>query len=502
MDRVGLRKRRRGPLTVDDEEESKVVRAIKKLDAFPQSTTDACKPTALSGGISLAVTILMMFVALSELLSYVAGSRAWREELSVDSIISHNVEVQIDLTFPNMQCQDVRIDIVDVWGHHTNDVHTDIFMSPVDAQGTRVYTGWYKYVPTATSGPYDPRRDPYSPHFCGDCYVRPRSHHHNFDKPGGRLDMHTQEAHANECCNTCEDVIAFYAKHGISPPHLNEIEQCLFALFPQFPGCAVNGTLLLPRIKGNFHIMPGHAATLHSYRSGELSTAHLHTVDPETAASFNASHIINHLSFGPKGKDYRRPPYTRVVGAGGRSRVSPHSPLDGTTTAHRDQHAYKYSLRVVPTTYDWRTTVPQTVHSFEYSASLFAHKNPLGEGKPPGLWFMFDFVPVRVTHIFERPTFGRLLVRVRGAVPLCRLFACVPLALHGVMPPPSPAPLGRRPAADSLLPMITSAVVPCGRHFRCCRCHQPDLRWGSPLQGKVGQSDAQLHADPPPLISL
>mmetsp|Transcript_11939 Transcript_11939/g.29391 ORF Transcript_11939/g.29391 Transcript_11939/m.29391 type:complete len:306 (-) Transcript_11939:223-1140(-) len=91
-------------------------------------------------------------------------------------------------------------------------------------------------------------------------------------------------------------------------------------------GCRLNGTLVLRKVKGNFHIALGHAEKM---PNGAL----VHRFKVSDIRGFKAAHTIHHLSFGPEFP-------TRI------------NPLDNHESGFKENPGhYQYFIKVVPTTF-------------------------------------------------------------------------------------------------------------------------------------------------------
>ena len=94
------------------------------------------------------------------------------------------------------------------------------------------------------------------------------------------------------------------------------------------PGCKLKGGLTVRKVAGNFHVAAGHAA-------GGGDGHFAFSVSPLDFASYNASHIVRHLDFGPAIPNGQW------------------APLDGTVAvATRAGTQFQYHLKAVPTIYE------------------------------------------------------------------------------------------------------------------------------------------------------
>jgi endoplasmic reticulum-Golgi intermediate compartment protein 3 len=168
-------------------------------------------------------------------------------------------------------------------------------------------------------------------------------------------------------------------------------------------GCRVVGTVTMRRAAGVVYVAAPRTLT---NVDGRL----MFTIAPDTMTSFNASHTITRLSFGPA--------FPGQV-----------SPLDGaasppTATAG----SWQYHLRVVPTTYTY--LYGTAVASAQFSAADFVQTYDAEAGGAgmvhPGVWWRVDWAPLTVSLSEARRSF------LSFAVSLCGLLGGV-FAISGVV---------------------------------------------------------------------
>eukprot|EP00761_Pharyngomonas_kirbyi_P014386 gb/GECH01014416.1/.p1 GENE.gb/GECH01014416.1/~~gb/GECH01014416.1/.p1 ORF type:complete len:339 (+),score=52.54 gb/GECH01014416.1/:1-1017(+) len=158
-------------------------------------------------------------------------------------------------------------------------------------------------------------------------------------------------------------------------------------------GCNMAGYLSVGRVAGNFHFAPGSSRS----ESHGSHSHHVHEFDPFTLMSFNTSHIIHKLAFGPK--------IPNIV-----------NPLDGVSQRSQNPSLYKYFIKIVPTTYQCSTCF-RPVESGQYSVNLH-HR----EGRPgamnflPGVFFMYDLSPIMIQYEDTRMPFTHFLVNLCAVV--------------------------------------------------------------------------------------
>jgi hypothetical protein len=398
---ASLRQRHSGALFHDDSSHSTrpILKSVANVDLFPKPKEEYRRVQTAEGAvISVVAASLIAILVLWEFGAYVSGRDAHRTELSVDSENDAVVPFHLDITFPRIPCHELSVDTMDAVGDVAANVDHDLYRSPVDRNGRLVFQGKYRYVPQANASDgrqqSDSKQNPRSPNFCGSCYIEPK-HHHQYDKPGGVIDVHLATVHKDTCCNTCESVMKMYDLHRIPRPQPSEVEQCINELSHANPGCNLRGFIHVKKVMGNFHFAPGVSAV------GPMGQ-HIHLYDFEQILKYNTTHIINKLEIGD--------PSTKRFSSSGVTH--PLSNMKYTVSSGFGH--VKYFIHVVPASY---SSGHSTQHSFEYSAQVFHREAPLGLGSMiPSVFFVFDFHPMQVNHIFVRPPVSHLFVQVCGIV--------------------------------------------------------------------------------------
>jgi len=245
--------------------------SVRAFDAFPK-TKPSYQTKTHSGGVwTVALIFLSCILSLSELRRWWAGHTS--HAFTVEKGVSHNLQINLDIVMA-MKCDDVRINIQDAAG--------DRILAGESL--TRVATTWTQY---AGKG-----------HLLGSTSQQ-------------RNKISGQKIYA-------EDDVHDYLGAGTS--------RKVFPSTPRVPkgvtadSCRIFGTLQSNKVQGDFHI----TARGHGYMEFGEHLDH---------NSFNFSHQINELSFGPF--------YPNLE-----------NPLDNTFTT-TDEHFYKYQyyVSIVPTIY-------------------------------------------------------------------------------------------------------------------------------------------------------
>eukprot|EP01065_Artemidia_motanka_P038126 TRINITY_DN46996_c0_g1_i1.p1 TRINITY_DN46996_c0_g1~~TRINITY_DN46996_c0_g1_i1.p1 ORF type:complete len:458 (+),score=133.80 TRINITY_DN46996_c0_g1_i1:56-1429(+) len=415
-------RQRRQPAPLEKPQSPRLLRTVKRLDIYPKVHRDhrdkLQRQTPVGACISNAVVGTMVLMFLVEVVGYVWGVDAYHDRLSVDEGIASKVPINLNITMHSIPCHELHIDMIDASGDVRIDLKHDLHKSPVDRNGQLVFTETHEYLHTprddakveAEAGSksildlfrqklYEPEMDPSSPLFCGDCTVAPMARSALPDKM---------------CCNTCSQVMQYHDSKGLKRPSPGDVEQCVYEASRRNPGCNMAGVLVTSKVKGNFHFSPG--------RSVALGRKLVHLFNPVAAMRYNISHTVHHLSFGDR--SVRRFSELGTV----------EYPLDGHTfTVSGGIAVRKYLIKVIPVFYTTTDVIddaaglemdaPASSHrtvgedsveegaSYEFSPRYDTRLLPLGQrGASPGLFFVYDFHPMTITHVFKRPPVTQFLL--------------------------------------------------------------------------------------------
>lgn len=348
------------------------------IDAFAKTVEDAKIKTASGGIITLVCVFIVLFLIRNEYNDYTLVIT--RPELVVDRDVNTKLDINLDISFPNIPCDVLTLDILDVSG----DIQLDILKSGFQK---------YRMLPDSKDeilddapilnndlSLYEMAKGVDANGECGGCY--------------GALPQNDNEY----CCNNCETVKLAYAERMWAFYDGENIDQCeregyvstLRERIENNEGCRVKGTAQINRISGNLHFAPGTSMTSPGRHVHDLS---LYDKYPD---KFNFDHVINHFSFGSD-------PHNNDV-----LQQSTH-PLDNHQLILNEKlHVASYYLKVVATRFEYLNNLaPLETNQF----SVISHHRPLQGGKDedhqhtlhargglPGVFFHFDISPLKIIN--------------------------------------------------------------------------------------------------------
>ncbi|KAI8550440.1 hypothetical protein RHMOL_Rhmol06G0107100 [Rhododendron molle] len=377
---------------------------IRSLDAYPKINEDFYSRTLPGGVITLASSIVMLLLFISELSLYLHA--VTETKLVVDTSRGETLRINFDVTFPALPCSILSLDAMDISGERHLDVKHDIIKKRIDSHGNVIETRQEGIGAPKIEKPLQKHggRLEHNETYCGSCFGA--------------------EASDDECCNSCEEVREAYRKKGWAVSNPDLIDQCKREGFLQRikdedgEGCNIYGFLEVNKVAGNFHFAPGksfdhagvHMHDLLAFQKDSFNSIFLHTrlTRPKTICWFpfiswymyiylEISHKINRLAFG----EY----FPGVV-----------NPLDGVQwTQETPSGMYQYFVKVVPTVY---TDVSgHTIQSNQFSVTEHFRSGQVGQLQSlPGVFFFYDLSPIKVTFTEEHVSFLHFLTSVCAIV--------------------------------------------------------------------------------------
>ncbi|CAK9441800.1 uncharacterized protein LODBEIA_P56680 [Lodderomyces beijingensis] len=354
------------------------------LDAFAKTVEDARIKTTSGGIITLVCCLVALMLIRNEYIDYT--TIVTLPELVVDRDINKQLDINMDISFLNLPCDLVSVDLFD----ETGDLKLDVINSGLEK---------YRLVKRDRRPPLEILDD--QPALkrdlslsevckgleenqqgeCGSCY--------------GALPQDKNQF----CCNSCAAVRRAYAQANWQFFDGENIEQCekegyvskLRERINGKEGCRVKGTAKINRVAGTMDFAPGASMTKDGRHVHDLS------LYQKYEDSFNFDHIIHHLSFG------NTPTFT----AKGVSESI--APLDGHQfLEHKKAHINNYYLKIVSTRFE-SLDGKHKVDTNQFS--VITHDRPLAGGKDddhkhtlharggvPSVAFHFDISPLKIIN--------------------------------------------------------------------------------------------------------
>jgi len=369
---------------------------LLSLDAFAKTVEDARIRTTSGGVITMICVVIVLMLIRNEYYDYT--SIVTRPELVVDRDINKQLDINLDISFPNIPCDMLSLDILD----QTGDVKLDILKSGFQKfRLVKNPDGTVKDEVLDTDSP--PLNNDVDIHvlakglpegdngYCGSCY--------------GALPQDKKQF----CCNSCAAVKAAYGEAEWGFYDGENIEQCekegyvssLKKRIMENEGCRVKGNTKINRVSGTLDFAPGASFSSKGRHVHDLSLYEKYN------DKFNFDHKINHLSFGQISQD---------------GLIESTHPLNGHESVLNDKsRLYSYFLKVVATRFE---SIEETKALETNQFSVITHDRPLRGGKDedhqhtyharggtPGVFFHFDISPLKIINReqYAKPLSGFIL---------------------------------------------------------------------------------------------
>ncbi|XP_020250816.1 endoplasmic reticulum-Golgi intermediate compartment protein 3-like isoform X2 [Asparagus officinalis] len=348
-----------------------VFNKFRSLDAYPKIDQDFYKRTRSGGLVTIFSLIVIAFLFLLEIRLYLYSGT--ETQLVVDTSRGERLRVNFDVTFPLLRCSLIAVDTMDISGEQHYDIRHDILKKRLDNHGNVIASRQDGVGAPKIEKPLQRHggRLDHNETYCGSCYGA--------------------EVADDDCCNSCEEVREAYRKKGwgLSNPEL--IDQCTReGYFNQIKeeegeGCNINGFVDVSKVAGNFHFAAGKSLHHNQDLISDLLDVQL--------GNHNITHKINKLSFGEE--------FPGVV-----------NPLDGAKwTHHTSSGIYQYFIKVVPTVYTDLTG--NKIQSNQFSVTEhFRDDNNVHPKPPPGVYFIYDFSPIKVIYTEGKVSFLHFLTNI------------------------------------------------------------------------------------------
>jgi endoplasmic reticulum-Golgi intermediate compartment protein 3 len=334
------------------------------------------------------------------------------DHLYVNTSRASDLYVSFDISFPNIPCNLLSVDVVDDIGGVVKTNNHDIYKHRLTPTGEtegvpnqHILGNTIKSEDMILQKHTEPGAEPLSSEEilkqvkCGNCYGA---------------------GYANECCNTCDDVKRVYGRMGwrfkkyeVDQCHREILRQSLLEEHSDTGGCQIYGRMELNKASGHFHFAPHNGiANKDTPGKGILNLMELLSF---TFDQFNITHTVNSLSFGN-----HFPGLT--------------SPLDGQFRKLGDTHGmYQYYVKVVPTRYQFADG--REVQSNQYSVTEHMRHLAPGSGRGiPGLYFYYQVSPLHAVFEEKRPSVFRFFTSACAIIGGCfTVMGIVDLILNGCL---------------------------------------------------------------------
>lgn len=224
---------------------------VKRLDfMFPKVESEYTVQTDRGGIASLVAILLCTILVMAETWTWIGQNRSTVEHISVDTSLGKRMRVNINITFPQLACVDLHMDVMDVAGDSQINIHDTLVKRHLHTNGSPLSQEEVKVETNKHQQEYMEKerilREKLPPNYCGPCFG-----------------AHETEG---QCCQTCDELLEAYKKKMWKYEMLEfTAEQCIReGRDKQEPkrmtkglGCNLSGYMTVNRVAGNFHIAMG-----------------------------------------------------------------------------------------------------------------------------------------------------------------------------------------------------------------------------------------------------
>ncbi|PQE25642.1 Copii-coated vesicle protein [Rutstroemia sp. NJR-2017a BBW] len=322
---------------------------VQAFDAFPKAKPQYVTQTSGGGKWTVAMLIISGLLVLSEFSRWWTGHET--HTFTVEKGVGHSLQVNLDIVV-KMKCSELHVNVQDAAGDRIL-AATMLKEDP---------TNWSQWVDA--KGVHKLGRDKEGRVVTGEGY-------HDHEEGFGEEHVH--------------DIVS-----------LGRSKKARFSKTPRLRGgpkggdsCRVYGSLEVNKVQGDFHI----TARGHGYPEFGQHVDH---------NSFNFTHIISELSFGPY--------YPSLL-----------NPLDRTiSSTDSNFHKFQYFLSVVPTLYSLSpftfspSSSPTLLATNQYAVTSQDHT--VDARSIPGIFFKYDIEPLLLTVEESRDGFLKFVVKVVNVV--------------------------------------------------------------------------------------
>ncbi|CAO3607272.1 unnamed protein product [Cunninghamella blakesleeana] len=357
------------------------INRFKRLDAYAKTLDDFRVVTTTGGTVTLISAAIIIFLVFIETWSYLTP--VFEPEIIVDGGKMEKLPINFDITFPNIPCHFLSLDIMDESGQHITNYEHDVFKIRLDEKGKAIHVEKQTKLSNTLAKEHADLQSE-GENECGSCYGA---------------------GSENECCNSCEDVRKAYEKTGwaFKP---SDFKQCVKEGIVEtvnnqaHEGCRMHGQLLVNKLKGNFHFSPG--------QGFNYGGQHIHDVRNYLFSTHNFKHKIDYLQFGDQKYSVYKQKRTKEL--------TLNNPLDSTNWGTDEVGMmYQFFLKIVPTQFDFLSG-RNNLRTFQYSVTRNERSIMSDNSGAPGVFFHLDFSPMRVIYTEKRKTLASYLTNICAIV--------------------------------------------------------------------------------------
>lgn len=338
------------------------MRAVKRFDLYRKVPRDLTEPTLSGAAVSFCTISIGLYLFVSELNVFM--QRRWESEMFIDeSKTEEKLQINFDVTLPQMPCELLSFDAQDVMGSHEVDAHGNLFKERLTSKGDVI----------------------------------------------GREEIQTSHYGASSS-------LTRHLTFGYDNTDVDRIKKMIHS----GEGCRVAGFVRVNKVPGNVHL----STYSHSYLFGSLyqETRNMNISHTVNHFSFGVETDISYIKRHFKGTGIVSPldgvqqvvvAKTETTSTTSRDRSMYGGFGFGTLGGFGstvNSAIFEYYTKVVPTTYIPLDRPPLHVYQFT------ANSNKISNQQMPSLYFRYDFSPVTVRYKETCESFSHFLVQICAVI--------------------------------------------------------------------------------------
>lgn len=110
------------------------MKALRRLDLYRKVPRDLTEPTVSGAAVSVCTVLVALYLFAAEF--FVLIQRRWESEMFIDeSNTEEKLQINLDITLPQMPCELLSFDAQDIMGSHEVDAHGNLFKERLTSKG-------------------------------------------------------------------------------------------------------------------------------------------------------------------------------------------------------------------------------------------------------------------------------------------------------------------------------------------------------------------------------
>eukprot|EP00928_Gymnodinium_smaydae_P063182 TRINITY_DN46849_c0_g1_i1.p1 TRINITY_DN46849_c0_g1~~TRINITY_DN46849_c0_g1_i1.p1 ORF type:complete len:348 (+),score=68.75 TRINITY_DN46849_c0_g1_i1:183-1226(+) len=110
------------------------MKTVKRFDLYRKVPRDLTEPTVSGAAVSCCTVAIAIYLFVTEFIVF--SQRQWESEMFIDETKTEDkLQINLDITLPNLPCEMLSFDAQDVMGSHEVDAHGNLFQERLTSKG-------------------------------------------------------------------------------------------------------------------------------------------------------------------------------------------------------------------------------------------------------------------------------------------------------------------------------------------------------------------------------